>query len=56
MEYMLTIPLFNLLLYEEKMMVLGDLQNYDCCVEAHTLVSSLAAEFKRDPGLPGILI
>jgi diguanylate cyclase (GGDEF)-like protein len=53
---MLTIPLSNLPLYEEKTMILGDLQNYSCTVEARTLVSDLAVQFKRDPGLPGILI
>jgi diguanylate cyclase (GGDEF)-like protein/putative nucleotidyltransferase with HDIG domain len=37
-------------------MILGDLQNYECCVDARTLVGDLSIQFKRNIGLPGILI
>jgi diguanylate cyclase (GGDEF)-like protein/putative nucleotidyltransferase with HDIG domain len=53
---MLTIPLLHLPLFEEKTMILGDLKNYDGCVDALTLLGDLSVQFKRDPSLPGILI
>ena len=42
--------------YKAKMMILGDLQSYDCCVDENTIVGDLSIQFKRDSGLPGVLI
>ena len=53
---MQTTELVSFSLVEVNQMILGDLQNYECSIEAQTLVGDLSLQFKRDPCLPGILI